>query len=74
MSIDGTWVISESVWHGTISGTLSGADAKAFLIHLEKGNDKGAIILAARAYDSQDMGFHRYLDLDQSSWGPIGWM
>lgn len=73
VTVDGTWAISDSVWHGLISGTLSGADAKAFLIHLEKNNDASAVALVARAYDSQDMGFARYLSLKDSTWGPINW-
>ncbi|WP_372412839.1 hypothetical protein [Streptomyces luteireticuli] len=70
-SVDGTWVISDSVWHGVISGTMYGADAKAFIIAMEKGREHTAIALLARAYDDQDMGFARYLDIKSSSWGTI---
>lgn len=70
-SVDGTWVISESVWHGVIHGTLYGADAKAFILAVERGREAQAIALLARAYDDQDMGFARYLDVGRSSWGSI---
>ncbi|MFI7360306.1 hypothetical protein ACIBTP_41175 [Streptomyces avidinii] len=72
-SVDGTWVISDSVWHGVISGTLSGEDVKAFILAIEKGKEHIAIGLLARAYDDQDMGFARYLDIRQSSWGSISY-
>ncbi|WP_329307853.1 hypothetical protein OG322_41470 (plasmid) [Streptomyces sp. NBC_01260] len=70
-SVDGSWVISDSVWHGLIAGTLSGEDAKAFILHCEKGREHKAIELLAAAYDKDDMGFARYLDTKQSSWGSI---
>ncbi|WP_168724486.1 hypothetical protein [Streptomyces sp. A1547] len=72
-SVDGTWVISDSVWHGVISGTLTGEDAKAFILAIEKGKEHIAIGLLARAYDDQDMGFARYLDIKSSSWGSISY-
>ncbi|WP_327180470.1 hypothetical protein OG599_35385 (plasmid) [Streptomyces sp. NBC_01335] len=71
LSVQGTWVISSSIWHGPISGTLTGANAKAFVIHMEKGNEESAIRLLADAYDDKEMGFARYLDTGQSSWDEI---
>ncbi|EFL04311.1 predicted protein [Streptomyces sp. SPB78] len=72
-SVDGTWVISESVWHGVIYGSLHGADAKAFILAIEKGREHIAIRLLANAYDSDDMGFARYLDIQSSTWGTINY-
>ncbi|MGW6605470.1 hypothetical protein [Streptomyces sp. NPDC055036] len=70
-SVDGTWVISQSIWHNRISGTISGKDVKAFILSIERGNEEIAIRLLAHAYDDQDMGFARYLDIGASSWGAI---
>ncbi|MER7050388.1 hypothetical protein ABT391_36785 [Streptomyces jumonjinensis] len=70
-SVDGTWVISDSVWRNVISGTITGKDVKAFILAVERGKEDIAIRLLADAYDYQDMGFARYLDIKASSWGTI---
>lgn len=50
---EGNWVISETVWEGTMSGTLHGGDVKAFIDAMERdgGPDYDvAIPLIADAY------------------------
>ncbi|MFJ5851305.1 hypothetical protein, partial [Streptomyces sp. NPDC092903] len=53
VSADGAWVISQTEWEGTMSGTLHGMDVKKFIdaMEAEDGPDyETAIPLVADAY------------------------
>lgn len=50
VSADGSWVISDTEWEGTMSGTLHGADVKTFIDAIEAGDYATAIPLIADAY------------------------
>jgi len=55
VSAEGDWVISETEWKGTMSGTLHGDDVKTFIDAMEREGEDGpdyetAIPLIATAY------------------------
>ncbi len=63
VSATGAWKISDSIWYGTASGTLTGAAVKVYLDALEAGELDVCIYLIAEAYDDGS-GFAKNLDLD----------
>lgn len=66
VSASGTWKISSSIWHGTASGTLTGAAVKVFLDAIESGDNETPTFLIAQAYDNGS-GFAQNLDLAGTS-------
>lgn len=70
VSMTGNWVVSKSLWRGgLVSGTLTGTAVKTFLDGMEgRGDMEAAIHEVCKAYDHEDHGFARQVDIGASDW------
>ncbi|HEV7626848.1 MAG TPA: hypothetical protein VGO89_10135, partial [Streptomyces sp.] len=52
VSASGSWKVSDTEWEGTMHGSISGDDVKAFIDAMEEGDLPAAAEVVALAYDN----------------------